>query len=131
VLLSLACKYYLLVFIAVLGVLQGAAACNRRHGLAFFRYRPLSYAFAALAVGFSLFIFFNWNYRYETGIIQGTQQAGLFALGAVTALIYTLIVSSAIKRVSFKRRPAYLRRLKALWHTTMYHIIREKVNGRR
>jgi hypothetical protein len=129
-LLSLALKYFLLVFIAVLGVLQGAAARNDWRGLRFTRYRPVSYAISALAVGFSLFVFFNWNARYATGVIEGSEQVGLFTLGGLAALVCTLFVASAI-RYSYRRhqivRP---RRLDAMDRNAPSNILRNRANGR-
>lgn len=136
-LLSLSWRYWLLVFLAILGILQGAAARNNLRGLFFFRYRAGSYLFAALAIGFPLYIFFNWNYRYATSVIEGCEQAGLFTLAALAATLSTLVISSAIRSASFKRpaaqRPglkAHKHGLPALQRATIYHILREKANGR-
>jgi hypothetical protein len=130
-LLSLSWKYGLLVFLAVLGVLQGAAARNNLRGLLFFRYRSISYVFAALTIGFSLFIFFNWNYRYATSVIEGSEQAGLFTLGAFAAIISTLVISSAFRSTAFKRQAVHPRGLAAFKQATIFNIIRDKAaNGR-
>jgi hypothetical protein len=127
---SLSLKYCLLVFLAVLGILQGAAARNNLRGLFLFGYRALSYVFAALAIGFSLFIFFNWNSRYATSVIEGSEQAGLFTLGVVGAVFCTVVVSSVIKSASFKRQAVHPHGLEALKKATIFNIIRDKTNGR-
>ena len=129
-LLSLSWKYWLLVFLAVLGVLQGAAARNNLRGLFFFGYRAASYVFAALAIGLPLVIFFSWNSRYATSVIEGAEQAGLFTLAALAAILSTLVISSAIRSASFKRRAAHRHGLPALQRATIYHILRDKANGR-
>jgi hypothetical protein len=136
-LLSLSWKYWLLVFLAVLGILQGAAARNNLRGLFFFRYRAASYVFAALAIGFPLVIFFSWNSRYATSVIEGSEQAGLFTLAALAAILSTLVVSSAIRSALFKRQVTHRHGLRArrhglpaLQHATIYHILRDKANGR-
>jgi hypothetical protein len=126
----LSLKYWLLVFLAVLGVLQGAAARNNLRGLFFFGRRSLSYVFAALAIGFSLFIFFTWNSRYATGIVEGAEQAGIFTLGILAAVFCTLVVSSAIGSVSFKRQSGHPHGLEALKKATIFNILRDKANGR-
>jgi hypothetical protein len=129
-LLSLSWKYWLLVFLAVMGVLQGAAARNNLRGLLFFRNQAASYVFAALAIGIPLIIFFNWNSRYATSVIEGMEQAGLFPLAALAAVLFTVVVSSAIKSASFKRQAAHKNGLPALQGATIYHILRDKANGR-
>jgi hypothetical protein len=151
-LLSLSWKYFLLVLIAVMGVLQGAAARNNLRGLQFFGHRSVSYVFAAMAAGFSLFFFFHWNYRYATGVIEGAQQVGLFALGTLAALVGTVGVSSAIRSAHDKRQVIRLLRpethhvagprrveahhvvrtrgLAALNRAIPAHILRNRVNGR-
>jgi hypothetical protein len=129
-LLSLSWKYFLLVFIAVLGILQGAAARNNLRGLQFFEYRPASYAIAVLAVGYSLFIFFNWNSLYATSVIEGSEQVGLFTLGGLAALVCTLCVSSAIRAANARRQVVRLHRLQPLNRATPSHILRNRANGR-
>jgi hypothetical protein len=129
-LFSLSWKYFLLVFIAVLGVLQGAAAHNDLRGLRFFRYLPASYAFSVLTVGFSLFVFFNWNSRYATGIIEGSQQVLLFTLAGIIALVCTRVVASVIRSSYSRRRVVRPGRLQALDRAASSQILRNRVNGR-
>ena len=128
---SLAWKYCLLVFIAVLGVLQGAAARNNLRGLLFFRYRTISYVFMGVALGFSLYFFFTWNTRYATGVIEGSQQAGFFTLAALGAIFFTAVVTSVVKSAYFKRQTFHPRGFEALKKDTMFHILRDKIMGKR
>ena len=102
--LHLALIYSGLVFCAVAGVLQAAAAYNNLKGMLFFKKKVPAYIFAGLTIGFSLFVFFVWNYRYPTGMIEGSQQAGYFALATAVAVIFTLILSAIIKDSSLKER---------------------------
>jgi hypothetical protein len=116
-----------LVFCAVVGVIQAAAAHNNLRGLLFFRKYATAYIFAFLTSGFSLFVFFIWNYRYETGIIEGSQQAGLFALSAILAVIFTLVLSAIIKYSSFKEHSSSLSGLAYFKKATLFSIFRRKL----
>ena len=125
-LLHLALIYGGLVFCAVTGVIQAAAAYNNLTGLLFFREKIWAYLFAILIAGFSLSIFFIWNYRYATGEIEGSQQAGFFFLSTIAALIFTLILSSVIKTQSLHDWPAGLTGIAFFKKTTWFSILRRK-----
>ncbi len=96
--------YCLLVFLAVLGVLQLAAVHNDLKGLLLFPGRKSSVIFAALAISFALFAFFTWNdYRafivegvVAEGIVEGSQQTGSFVVSSAVAIVFTLAASSAL-----------------------------------
>jgi hypothetical protein len=126
----LASIYCGLVFCAVAGVLQAAAAYNNLKGLLFFKKRLSAYIFAGLAAGFSLFVFFIWNYRYATGMIEGSQQAGYFALSAAAAVFFTLIVSSIIKYSSLKDRSNSLTGLTFFRKATWFSVFRQKMTSK-
>jgi hypothetical protein len=123
----LALIYSGLVFCAVTGVIQAAAAHNNLRGILFFQKNITAYIFACLTCGFSLFVFFIWNYRYETGVIEGSQQAGLFALSAVLAIIFTLVLSSIIKFSSLQERSSGLTGLAFFKKATLFSIFRRKL----
>ncbi|OGO32605.1 MAG: hypothetical protein A2Z29_05015 [Chloroflexi bacterium RBG_16_56_11] len=123
-------KYGLLVFVGVTGVLQAAACHNNLRGLVFFKNRYIAYIFAILAAGGSLASFFAWNYLFETGVIAGSEQAGIFVLSAFIAVVCTILVSSAIKSVSFKNRGAPPDGLEALRGATIFHVFWDRVNGK-
>jgi len=129
-LFSLSWKYFLLVFIAVMGVLQGAAAQNDLRGLRFFRSLLASYAFSVLAVGFSLFVFFNWNSWFATGVIEGSQQVIFFTLAGIAALLCTRVVASVIRSSYSQRRVVRPGRLEALDRSSSSNILRNRANGR-
>ncbi len=111
----LAWEYFVLVLVAGLGILQVAAAYGGFRGLLIapgevrVRYWPgrvftlsrvaMSYVFAALTVIPSLVDFFGWNGRntaIEIGVIQGSEQAGLFVGGMAAAVLATLLFSSLV-----------------------------------
>jgi hypothetical protein len=89
-------KYTVLAFTAVVGVLQAVAAYNNLRGMLFFRYRLTGYIFGALAMAAPLVVFFTWNYHFPIGIIQGSEQTGLFCLATLAAIIFTAVLSSLI-----------------------------------
>jgi hypothetical protein len=97
-------NYCLLVFIAVLGVLQLAAFYNDFRGLLFFPSKIYSLVFAVFAIGFALFAFFTWNDLHKiivNGslkilIVEGSQQTGLFVLSAAAGILFTLVFSSLV-----------------------------------
>jgi len=88
-------NYCLLVFIAVLGVLQLAAVHSNFRGLLFFPRKIYSLVFAVFAIGFALFAFFTWN-DFNTIIVEGGQQTGSFVLSAAAGIIFTLVGSSLL-----------------------------------
>jgi hypothetical protein len=88
-------NYCLLVFIAVLGVLQLAAFYNDFRGLLFFTRKVYSLVFAVFAIGFALFAFFTWN-DFNDYIVEGSQQTGSFVLSAAAGILFTLIFSSLL-----------------------------------
>jgi hypothetical protein len=87
--------YCLLVFIAVVGVLQLASVYNNLRGLLFFPRKGYSLAFAVIAIGLALVAFFTWN-DYHRVIVEGSQQTGSFVLSAAAAMVFTLVVSSVL-----------------------------------
>jgi hypothetical protein len=130
VVFSLSFKYALLVFIGVMGVLQAAASYNDLRGVLFFKNKNIGYIFAVLAIGGSLVSFFTWNYVYETGVIQGSEQAGLFAMATAVAFIFTLLLSSAIKYAQLKSQEKHPRGLDALKTATILQLFLDIFNGK-
>lgn len=129
-LIRLSLEYSLLVFVAGVGVLQAMAAHNNLRGLLFFQRRLYAYVLAALTIIPCLFLFFTWNYRNETGVIEGAQQAGLFALSLTIAIIATLVISSMLNRSRLPDCCAYHEGLDALREETFFRLIRRRF-GRR
>jgi hypothetical protein len=89
-------KYSLLVFTAAVGVLQAAGTYSGRAGYSFFKSKVLAGIFALITTGGSLAAFFVWNYWSETGVVEGSQQFGLFVLSALLALAFTFFVAGLI-----------------------------------
>jgi hypothetical protein len=127
VLVALSLKYSLLVFGAVLGIIQAAAGYNHLRGLLFFKRGLYTSVFAAIAIGVPLGLFFTWNYMFTTGIIAGSQQAGLFVLSVLAAVVFTLIVSSLINIRYCPQCAARLSGLDALRERTFFRIIWERI----
>jgi hypothetical protein len=124
---AISLKYGLLVFGAVLGVIQAAAGYNNLKGLLFFQSRLYTYIFAVIAIGVTLGLFFTWNYMSETGVIAGTEQTGLFVLSVLGAVIVTLILSSLINIRYCPQCTTQLNGLEALRERTFFRIIRERL----
>jgi hypothetical protein len=114
-------KYSLLVFIAAVGVLQSAGTYSGRPGYSFFKSKVPAGIFALITTGGSLAAFFVWNYWSKTGVVEGSQQFGLFVLSALLALAFTFFVSGLINgkilkylalnlNLSFFRTPDFVKR---------------------
>jgi hypothetical protein len=129
--LTLAFQYSSLVFIAVVGVLQAAAGRNNLRGLLFFKRTGSAYIFAILTTIPVLAAFFRWNYGNATGVIEGSQQAGLFALSTFIALIFTLVLSSLIKH-RYGIVPSLEKKgLNVLVTTNYFRALRTKYSSKR
>lgn len=93
--------YFLFVFVAALGVLQMAAAYSSLNGLLYIRPRALAFLLG-LAVTVGAFVWFfvsePRNIPDSAGGLDGNQSAGLFALGMLFALLWTLVMSSIVNR---------------------------------
>lgn len=94
----LALKYSLFVFLAVCALLQLAAIRNNLKGLLFFKNRSLTTGLSIVVLIGVAACFFTWNYFNAIGVIEGSQQAGFFALSASLAILVTLFASSWINR---------------------------------
>jgi hypothetical protein len=124
-------KYAALVCVAVVGVLQAAAAYNNLRGLTFFKRKLYSYIFAAIAAGGALGVFFVWNYLYEINIIAGSQQAGLFLLSTIGAIIVTVTVSSLVNIKFYSPGAERLKGLDALREGMYFRILWKRITGKR
>jgi hypothetical protein len=127
---STALKYYGLVFIAAVGVIQAAAAYNRLMGISFFNRKIFSYLFACSTTVPSLAWFFVRGAEEPTGAIEGAQQFGLFAAALGTALAVTLVVSSLLRHSRLKGNNAKQEGLETLRETSYLEALRHRA-GRR
>lgn len=133
-------EYGILVFVAVLGVIQAAAANASLRGLLFapgtvrirffpsgrrwaLTYLHFSYLFAAVTVLPALGYFFVWNSHNATGIIQGSEQAGLFVLSTAAGGIFSLIASSLINQWRLQNNQTEAKGLEALKDITWFQAV--------
>jgi hypothetical protein len=128
--LELSLWYCLFVFMAVVGLIQTTAVHNDLKGISFFRNKYHTYIFAALTIGGSLFALFTWNYWYDTGIIEGSQQLGLFAASVSLAMIITLLVSSAVNHALVRQVVTHGEGLESLKTATFIHVMRNRLKRR-
>lgn len=128
---KLALEYFYLVFLAVIGVVQAAAAYNQLHGLCLFRHTISAYIFALLLVSPVGFLLYTWNERNPVGVIEGLQQALYFFLGTLCAILFTLIVSSLVNQRRFSSVKPDREGLEALRNATFYQAIRHRVSRER
>jgi hypothetical protein len=136
----LSLEYGILVFVAVLGVIQAAAANAGLRGLLFapgtvrirfwpwgrrwtLTYLHFSYLFAAVTVLPALGFFFVWNSHNATGIIQGSEQAGLFVLSTVAGGIFSLVASSFINQWRLQHNQTQAQGLEALRDITWFQAV--------
>ncbi len=123
--------YFLLVFVASLGVLQLAAAHSRLYGLLLLN-RVASFILGPVLVVLAFTWFFASGARNvpdTAGGLDGNQQWILFFAGAVTALVLMLLLSSLIRR-SMAGDGEHARGLEALRHTTYLRALMKGLNGR-
>jgi hypothetical protein len=142
----LAWEYSLLVFSAGLGVLQVAAAYGGFRGLLIapgdvrVRFWPgnhvftlsrvaMSYAFAAATVVPALIDFFFWNRRNQTGIIEGSEQAGFFVLAMAAAVAFTFLFSSVVNHWRLRQNRSIGSGLEALKDVTWAQAITRRRTG--
>lgn len=109
-------EYFILVFIASVGVLQLMATVTQRKGLLFFNRKALAYLFSFLAIGGSFGWFFGWGDPMDMAMrqtgdaamrqtgLEGAQQFLYFNMAVFAALVVTLIVSSLL-RARWKGQP--------------------------
>jgi hypothetical protein len=124
-------KYAALVFVAVVGVLQAAAAYNNLRGLMFFKRILHACIFAGIAIVAPLVVFFIWNYLFAIGDIQGSQQAGLFFFTSGAAIVFTLVVSSLVNIKLKSDQTTQLSGLDSLKERTFFQNMRDRIKGKR
>jgi len=124
-------KYSALVFTAVVGLLQAAAAYNSLRGLYFFPRKPYVYIFAALAIAAPLGVLFCWNYLWPINCVAGSEQAGLFFFSTAAAVIFTVIVSSLINIKFYSPGAERLKGMEALRQGMYFRILWKRIAGKR
>ena len=117
---TFATDYYLFVFAASLGVIQISASLGRLRGLLLLKSPAVARA-SGLALAVGAFVWFfatdprNLN-DYEGGL-DANIQALFFFLGALTAIVVTVLVSSLVNARMNGGGPAPGEGLDALKHT--------------
>jgi hypothetical protein len=125
--LRLSLEYAIPVFLAVTGVIQIAANHGRLHKLLFFKRKLYIYVSSAVMILPAFYVFFTWNYHYATGVIQGSEQAGLFILSMVLAVVFTLAVSSLMNRSSHGPQELPKEGLDVLKEETYFQALRRRL----
>jgi uncharacterized membrane protein HdeD (DUF308 family) len=123
--------YFLLVFFSAIGVLQVVGAYRHRRGLLFFK-RTTSYILGIVMP----FVAFSWffgsqprNVPDTSAGLDGNQQAILFCLGTITALIATLTIASLLHR-SVLEEEEQIVGLDALNRNTYARVILKGIKNR-
>lgn len=93
----MALDYFILVFIASLGMYQIVATHAKLEGLWFFRQPIVQYIFGALAIIGAFCWFFTSKERNIQHRVEGSQQLGLFLGSIVASYVVTAILSSIIQ----------------------------------
>lgn len=124
---NFALNYLLLIFGSSFGVLQIAAARAGLKGLSFFRKRILNYlsGFFFLTVTY-IWFFSQANLNMRHAEVEGSQQLGLFLLGAFCAIIFTFLVSSMLHHRGAEVDNPASEGLEALRELTLLQLIRRK-----
>ncbi|HJW88640.1 MAG TPA: hypothetical protein VJ565_04095 [Dehalococcoidia bacterium] len=95
--MPLAFEYWLLAFLAALGVIQSAAVKGGLRGLWFFP-NPLTGRVCAILLVLIAFARFFLPMDRNVRGVEGFQQSYLFVTGALSALAVTLALSSWLRR---------------------------------
>ncbi len=92
----MASDYFLLVFVASLGVYQIASIRAKLKGLWFFGYQKIQYAFGVLVIVGAFAWFFAGEDRNFQHTVEGAQQLLLFLAAIIAGYITTIILASII-----------------------------------
>ena len=123
---SFTLDYLLFVFIAAFGTLQMAAAYGALRGLLFIRARLPAFCAGLVITVVAFLLFFLTEPRNvpdTEGGLDGNETAGLFTLGAGSALVLTLILSSISNRALGKGQQQHVSGLDALRETTYLNAL--------
>ena len=129
--MSLTTEYFWLVFISAMGFLQLAAAQSGLKGLLLTQNHLLNRIIAIILMIPGTIIFFTWNHRNPVGIIEGTQQAGLFSLASLLAICITALLGSVFNHARLKPSSAPPPSIEALKDRTFFQAILARLNWKR
>ena len=93
----MALDYFIMVFIASIGVYQLAAIYAKLDGLCFFRHPVVQHIFGILAIVGAFVWFFTSKDRNIHTSFQGSQQLGIFLGSIVASYVFTAILSSIMQ----------------------------------
>jgi len=129
--MSLDTEYFILVFCSALGFIQIAAAKSGLKGLWVSQKPVLNRVIAGILIAPGAFFFFTWNHRNPVGIIEGSQQAGLFSLATLSAIIVTILVTSVINHFFLKPNEPLAPGLESLKDRTFFQAVLMRLKWRR
>jgi len=129
---SFTLDYVVFTFLAALGLFQMIASYSGLRGLLFIRARSLAFLSGLLTTAVAFLWFFlsePRNVPDTQGGLDGNETAGLFTLGAVTALVLTLLLSSLRNRSMGKNGREHEEGLNALRDTTYVTALQDAVRS--
>ncbi len=101
-------QYSIFVFVAVTGLLQLVALAYGLKGMIFIRNRPVTIVLSVAAILFAFWWFFYRDDRMNTVMrqtgLEGAQQFTVFCWTTFAALVATLLLSSLLNLVLYRRR---------------------------
>ena len=121
--MSLSTEYFILVFCSAMGFIQVAAAQSRLKGLLLSQRPVLNRVIAGGLIAPGAIIFFTWNYYNPVGIIEGSQQAGLFSLATLSAIGVTIFLGSLTNHFLLKPSAPQPNCIEALKDRTFFQAI--------
>jgi hypothetical protein len=124
-------EYFYLVFIAAIGVIQAGVAHNGLRGISFFNRKIYAYFFMLITLGPVITAFFTWNERNPTGVIEGSEQFYLFMLAIVSAIGFTLVLSSFLNHSRLRNNNIVCDGLEGLKEVTFFQALRYKIIKRK
>ena len=127
----MAFEYFFVVFVAAVGVIQAAAAYNGINGISFFNRKIYAFFFMFITLGSAITAFFTWNERNPTGVIEGREQFFFFMLAIVSAIGFTLVLSSLLKHWSLNGNKVLNDGLDTLKEVTFFQALRYKIVNRK
>ena len=124
--MSLSAEYFISVFIAALAVIQLSAARAGLRGLIFGGRSANAYYIAIPLLLIAGTLFFTWNDRNPTGVIEGAQQAGLFSLAVAVSALITILITSIINHKRLKPAGSAIPGLEGLRNMTFFQVVRSR-----